>query len=184
MALMLLVASEPMPLYPHINEYPVTNTCTSSAHYNVAIAALQNVVLQAIPIPFSSQSLSVLGCGRRVWRLKTTLREPIWEFTRVNEIAEHILILTHDVVSHGFNNSNRLGNSTRNELQSVPALLILRQKPIGNKVEVWHHKYLMTSQSITHEQDHYGTYSLWHHSGSSFSQARGKLEYDLWAQQQ
>ena len=54
MALIMLVASEPMPLYPHINNYPVTSTCTSSAHYNVVTAALQNVVLQAIPIPFSS----------------------------------------------------------------------------------------------------------------------------------
>jgi len=49
----MLVASEPMPLYPYINDYPVTSTCTSSAHYNVT-AALQNVVLQAIPTPFSS----------------------------------------------------------------------------------------------------------------------------------
>jgi len=54
MALILLVASEPMPLYPHINDYPVTGTCTSSADYNFVTAALQNVVLQAIPIPFSS----------------------------------------------------------------------------------------------------------------------------------
>ena len=54
MALIMLVASEPMPLYPHINEYAVTSTCTSSAHYNVVTAALQNVDLQAIPIPFSS----------------------------------------------------------------------------------------------------------------------------------
>ena len=50
---------------------------------------------------------------------------------------------------HGFNNKIEFGNSTKNELQSVKALLILRQKPIGNKVEVWHHNYLMTSRSIT-----------------------------------
>jgi len=24
------------------------------------------------------------------WRLKTTLREPVWEFTRANEIAKEI----------------------------------------------------------------------------------------------
>ena len=48
MALILLVASEPMPLYPHINDYPVTSTCTSSAHYNVVTAALQNVLLQLL----------------------------------------------------------------------------------------------------------------------------------------
>jgi len=53
MALIMLVASEPMPLYPHINDYTVTSKCTSSAHYHVT-AALQNVVSQAIPIPFSS----------------------------------------------------------------------------------------------------------------------------------
>ena len=55
MALIMLVASEPVPLYPHINDYTVTSTCTSSAHYNAVVtAALQNVVSQAIPIPFSS----------------------------------------------------------------------------------------------------------------------------------
>ena len=57
MALIMHVASEPVPLYlgPHINDYAVTSTCTSCAHYNVVVtAALQNVVSQAIPIPFSS----------------------------------------------------------------------------------------------------------------------------------
>ena len=54
MAFIMLVASEPMPLYPHINDYAVTSTCTSSAHYNVVTAALQNIVSQAIPISFSS----------------------------------------------------------------------------------------------------------------------------------
>ena len=91
----MLVASEPMPLYPHINDYPVKSTCTSSAHYNIVTAALQNVVLQAIPSPFSSikrfQYWDVEGGSGDL-----TLREPIWEFTRVNEIAEHILVLTHE----------------------------------------------------------------------------------------
>jgi len=57
MALIMLVASEPMPLYPHIDDYAVTNICTSSAHYNVVVtAALRNVVSQAIHIPFSSNN--------------------------------------------------------------------------------------------------------------------------------
>ena len=66
MALIMLVASEPMPLYPHINEYAVTSACTSSAHYNVVVtAALQNVVSQAIPIPFSSTK--TLTCHAEVF---------------------------------------------------------------------------------------------------------------------
>ena len=104
MALIMLVASEPMPLYPHIDDYTVTSTCTSSAHYNVVVtAALQNVrSLASHPHSIlQHQSLLVLGCGGRVWRLKTTLREPIWEFTRVNEIAEHIMILTHEQDHYG-----------------------------------------------------------------------------------
>ena len=47
------------------------------------------------------QSLSVLGCGGRVWRLKTTLRGSVWEFTGVNEIAEQIMILTHEQDHYG-----------------------------------------------------------------------------------
>ena len=51
------------------------------------------------------QSLSVSGCGgiRRVWRLRTTLREPVREFTRTNEVAKHIieLILTHEQDHYG-----------------------------------------------------------------------------------
>ena len=49
---------------PHINDYTVTSTCTSSAHYNVVTAALQNVVLQAIPIPFSSTNRFSIGMWR------------------------------------------------------------------------------------------------------------------------
>jgi len=90
----MLVASEPIPLYPHINDYAITSACTSSAHYNVVTAALHlanhpHSILQ-------HQSLSVLGCGGRVWRLNTILCEPVWEFTRVSEIAEHVMILTHE----------------------------------------------------------------------------------------
>ena len=77
-----------------------------SAHYynnNVVTAALQNVVLQAIPIPFSStnrfQYWDVEG-GSGDLR-PCTLREPIWEFTRVNENAEHKLILTPEQDHYG-----------------------------------------------------------------------------------
>ena len=91
-----------MPLCPHINDYPVTSTCTSSAHYNVVTAALQNVVLQAIPKPSPFHSPAPIAFSIWMWREGLeTLREPIWEFTRVNEIAEHILILTHEQDHYG-----------------------------------------------------------------------------------
>ena len=122
MGLIMLVASEPMPLYPHINDYPVTSTCTSSAHYKCCYSSTAKCSLASHPHSIlQHQSLSVLGCGGRAWRLKTTLRKPIWEFSM--------------------------------KLQS--------------------------------------TYWFWHmskialipcdrHSGSTFSQARGKLEYNLY----
>ena len=102
MALIMLVASEPMPLYPHIDDYTVTSTCTSSAHYNVVVtAALQNVVRKPSPFHSPAPIAFNIGMWRKFWRLKTTLREPIWEFTRVNEIAEHIMILTHEQDHYG-----------------------------------------------------------------------------------
>ena len=61
MALIMLVASEPMPLYPHINDYAVTSTCASSAHYNLVTAALQNV-----PSPFHSPAPIAFSIG--MWR--------------------------------------------------------------------------------------------------------------------
>ena len=39
MALIMLVASEPVPLYPHINDYTVTSTCTSSLILTIRQAA-------------------------------------------------------------------------------------------------------------------------------------------------
>jgi len=42
------------------------------------------------------QSLSVSGHRGRVWRLKTAMREPVWEFTIADEIAEHILRVDFD----------------------------------------------------------------------------------------
>ena len=57
-------------------------------------AALQNVVLQAIPIPFSRTNCF------QYWDVEEG-SEPIWEFTRVNEIAEHIMILTHEQDHYG-----------------------------------------------------------------------------------
>jgi len=42
------------------------------------------------------QYLSVSGHRGRVWRLKTAVREPVWEFTIANEIAEHIDLIRVD----------------------------------------------------------------------------------------
>jgi len=64
MVLIVLVASEPMPLYPHINEYTVTSTCTSSAHYNVVTTTLKNVVRK--PSPFHSPAPITFSIG--IWR--------------------------------------------------------------------------------------------------------------------
>ena len=98
----MMVASGPMPLYPHINDYTVTSTCKSNALYNVT-AALQTVVLQAIPIPFSStnrfQYWDVEGGSGDLRPHYASLYGS--EFTRVNEIAEHVLILTHEQDHYG-----------------------------------------------------------------------------------
>ena len=88
-----------------LNQRPCTHilmTTPSQVHVHLVLTIMllqQHCKLQSCKHPHSilqHQLLSVLGCGGRVWRLKTTLREPIWEFTRVSEIAEHILILTHE----------------------------------------------------------------------------------------
>ena len=98
MALIMMVASEPMPLCPHINDY------TLQVHADLVLLMLLLPNRSTAKCSLAShphsilqhQLLSVLGCRGRVWRLKTTLRELVREFTRANEIAEHIIRVDFD----------------------------------------------------------------------------------------
>ena len=97
MALITLVAciaSEAIPLCPHINdstpsEVELLMLVPNKSTVKYSLASHPHSILQY-------QSLSRSGHGGRVWRLKTTMCEPVWEFTRANEIAEHIVRVDFD----------------------------------------------------------------------------------------
>ena len=92
--LVACIASEAIPLCPHINDSSPSQVVLlmllpnkSSVKY--ALASHPHSILQY-------QSLSISGSGGRVYRLKTTMHEPVREFTRANEIAEHIIRVDFD----------------------------------------------------------------------------------------
>ena len=97
MAIIMLVACiafEAIPLCPHVNDSTPSQVVLlmlvpnkSTVKYN--LASHPHSILQY-------QSLSGSGHGGRVWRLKTTMCEPVWEFTRANKIAEHIVRVDFD----------------------------------------------------------------------------------------
>ena len=93
MALMLVacIAFEAIPLCLHRTPSHVVLLVLvpnkSTVKYN--LASHPHSILQY-------QSLSGSGHGGRVWRLKTTMCEPVWEFTRANKIAEHIVRVDFD----------------------------------------------------------------------------------------
>ena len=95
MALIMLVAfivSEAISLRPHINNSTLSYILIvllmlllpNKSTVKYSLASHPHSILQ-------HQSLSVSGCGGRVWRLKTTLREPVQEFSRATPyISFHI----------------------------------------------------------------------------------------------
>ena len=104
MALITLVAciaSEAIPLCPHINDSTLSQVVLlmlllpNKSTVKYSLASHPHSILQ-------HQSLSVSGCRGRVWRLKTTLRELVWEFTRANEVAEHIIRVDFDTRARSF----------------------------------------------------------------------------------
>jgi len=97
MALIMLVACmafEAIPLCPHVNDSTPSQVVLLMLVPNKSTV---NIALQAIPIPFCSTNLfQCQDAEKRIWRLKTTMREPVREFTRANEIAEHIIRVDFD----------------------------------------------------------------------------------------
>jgi len=98
MALITLVAciaSEAISLWPHINDSTPPQVVLlmlllpNKSTVKYSLASHPHSILQ-------HPSLSVSGRRGRVWRLKTTLRELVREFTRANEVAEHIIRVDFD----------------------------------------------------------------------------------------
>jgi len=97
MALIMLVACiafEAIPLCPHVNDSTLSQVVLlmlvpDKSTVKYSLTSHPHSILQY-------QSLSGSGHGGRVWRLKTTMCEPVWEFTRANEIAEHIIRVNFD----------------------------------------------------------------------------------------